>query len=439
MKKLLAIICWVGIATSANAAIDLTGWNWQRPIDIRTSSGFVRLVIPPEIFNESQASLDDLRVIDESKRLVPHVIHWGRVKETQRVEWQPARMLNATFVPGKYATVIADFGETAEKNRIMVSLSGQNYRRRALLEGSNDSKVWEGVAEDLWLFDVSLPGQNFKVDTIQFPTNNFRYLRLTVYHMTDDPRRITIEAVKSAFRRTEMEKELASVPVRHMAVSHDDKNNQTILEFDLGFRNLPVASLQFEITTPYFYRGTELLGRNDSKERVPRKTETRWDTIEQDVPWKSVYRGVLYRVQHKQRISESLKVEGISAPYRYLQLRIFNGDNPPLKLDRVSMVRRDTSLVFEAQPGQGYTLIGGNPKAREANYDLVKSIQGIDDLTLPMVSLGPSTVILHKEQIPPWTERHSTLLWIILVLAVGMMLILIVRNLKKLPSSQKRL
>ena len=438
MKRLLAIIGLVGIATSAEAAIDLTGWSWQRSINSGTSSGFVRLAIPPEVFHEGQTTLHDLRVIDESKRLVPHVIHWGRVQETQLLEWQPARLINATFVPGKYATVAVDFGEMTEKNQITVSLSGQNYRRRALLEGSNDGQAWEVVAEDVWLFDVSLPGQNFKADTLRFPTNNFRYLRLTVYHMTDDPRRISIETVKSAFQRTEMEKELVPVPVKHTAVSHDEKNDKTILEFDLGFRNLPLANLQFEITTPYFYRGYELFGRNESKEKVPRKTETRWDTIEQDVPWRSVHRGVLYRIQHKQKISESLKVEGVSAPYRYLQLRIFNGDNPSLKLGGVSLYRRETSLVFQVQPGQGYTLIGGNPKAREASYDLAKSIQGIDEFMLPLVSLGPPTAIQHKEPIPPWTERHSTLLWIILILAVSMMLMLILRNLKKLPSSPKQ-
>ena len=70
-------------------------------------------------------------------------------------------------------------------------------------------------------------------------------------------------------------------------------------------------------------------------------------------------------------------------------------------------------------------------------YDLARSVQGIDDLKLPAVSLGTVTAIPHKEQLPPWTERHSTLLWIILVLAVGTMLILIVRNLKKLPPPPK--
>ena len=438
MKKLLVIIFLISIATSVHAAINLTEWSWQRSIDVRTSMRFVRLAIAPEIFNESQATLDDLRVIDENRRLVPHVIHWGRVKETQHLEWQPARLLNETFVPGKYATVTADFGGMAEKNHITVGLSGHNYRRRALLEGSHNGRVWEVVAEEVWLFDVSLPGKNFKVDAIKFPTNNFRYLRLTVYNMTDDPRRITIETVKSAMQRTEMEKELVPVPVKQMVMSHDEKKSQTVTELDLGFRNLPVATLQFESSTSYFYRGYELLGRNEPKERVPRKTETKWDTIEREVPWRSIDRGVLYRIQHKQKVSELLRVENINAPYRFLQICIYNGDNPPLKIDKISLYRRDTSLVFQVQSGQVYTLIGGNPKTGGANYDLARSIQGVDEFKLPVVSLGASIPIPHKEKMVPWTERHGTLLWIVLILAVVGMLILIVRSLKKLPSQGKR-
>ncbi len=142
----------------------------------------------------------------------------------------------------------------------MVNLSGQNYRRRALLEGSHDGRVWEVVAEEVWLFDVSLPGQNFKVDAIKFPTNNFRYLRLTVYNMTDDPRRITIEAVKGAFQRAEMEKELVPVPVKQIVVSHDEKKNQTVIELDLAFRNLPVANLQVETPPPIFIAAMNFLG-----------------------------------------------------------------------------------------------------------------------------------------------------------------------------------
>jgi hypothetical protein len=57
------------------------------------------------------------------------------------------------------------------------------------------------------------------------------------------------------------------------------------------------------------------------------------------------------------------------------------------------------------------------------------SLKGLLDFLLPLASLGPWTAIEHREQIFPWTGRHSTP-WVILILALDMMLIFIVRNLK---------
>ncbi len=331
-----------------------------------------------------------------------------------------------------------DFGERVEKNLLQVNLSGRNYRRRALLEGSDDTRNWEVIAEDLWLFDVSVEGQNFKVDTLKFPASNLRYLRLTVYNMSDDPRRITIETVRGAFQRIELEKELVSVPVRQMVPSHQEDKKESVFDLDLGFRNLPLVGLQFEVTDPYFYRGYELCGRNELREKVRRKTETGADSIERDAPWRYVQRGVLYRIQDKTKINESLKVEGIHAPYRYLRLRIFNGDNPPLQINGVSVRRRETSLMFQAQTGKRYVLIGGKLNVGKADYDLAKAVQGLDELKLPGIRLGSPTILTHKEQLPPWTERYGIILWIVLVLAVSVMVWLIAKNLKKLHTSQSQ-
>ncbi len=431
MTVLLAAVFFLFSATGAGAAFDPAGWTWERPIEVQGASGFVRLPILHEVFDESQQTLDDLRVMNDAHILVPHVIHWGRVREVQEVTWQPARLLNPTYVPGRHARIVMDFGQAVEKNRLMVSASGENYRRRATLEGGNDGVNWEVVAEDLWLFAVSFQGQHFKVDVLKFPPNDFRYLRLTVFNMADDPRRITIESVKAAFSRMEGDKELVSVPVKNFSVSLDDRIKQSTVDLDLGFRNLPIVSLHFVVGSPYFYRGYELLGRNQAMEKVPRKTETGWDTVERKVPWGPIQRGIVYRTQHRNKITQSLAVESIHAPYRYLQLRIFNGDNPPLQLDGVTVLRRDTSLVFEVAPQRTYRLIGGNAKAKAASYDLARAVQGVDDLKVPAAGLGPSLPIKSKEQLPPWSERHSIVIWVILILAVSVMLLLIIRSLGK--------
>jgi hypothetical protein len=437
MKRLLLLVLILATATAASAAFDHSGWGWQRPIALGRNSGFVRLAITPEIFDQSQPGLNDLRVLDSSNSLVPHVVHWGRLGELRRLEWLPARLLNKTFLPEDFSRVTIDFQEMTEKNRIRVALSGENYRRRALLEGSNDSKTWGVVAEDLWLFHVSLQGQKFKLDTLKFPTNNFRYLRLTVYNMSDDPRRINIQSVKSAFYRSESKNELLPVPVVSIQTSADKRKKQSIFDLDLGFRNQPIVVVKCQINTPYFYRGYELLGRNQAVEKVRSKTESGWKTVERKVPWKSVNRGILHRSRYRRKINESVEIESINAPYRYLQLRVFNGDNPPLQLGGVSVFRRDTSLVFRARAGQTYRLIGGNSEARAADYDLAKAVRGVDEFSSPVVHPGPSSVLAAKKEMVPWSERHSVAILLVLIFAVGVMLRFIVKNLRGLPGKKQ--
>jgi hypothetical protein len=433
-KGLVVILILLATSTAAIAAFDQSGWRWQRTITAGDASGFVRLPVMPEVLDQSQATLNDLRVLDSDKNLVPHVVHWGRLRETRHRVWLPARLLNQTFIPSKYARVTIDFQEMAEKNRIKVDLSEANYRRRILLEGSNDSATWEVVAEDLWLFDVNMQGHNFKLDTLKFPRNNFRYLRLTAYNMADDPRRITVKSARAAFYRNESKKELVAVPVKGLQISHDDKKRQSIFEMDLGFRNLPIVMMACDIDTPYFYRGYELYGRNQATQKVQRKTESGWRTVDRNVPWKTVRKGLLYRTRYKQKTSASLALEGLHSPYRYLQLRVFNGDNPPLQLKRATFFRRDTSLVFQARARQTYTLISGNAKVRPPDYDLAKAVRGVDEFSLPAVHPGPSELLeAPEEKVLPFSERHAGLILMSLIAAVGVMLVFIIKNLKSLP------
>lgn len=433
MKRILVILIVLTTVSVADAAFDLSGWNWQRSILTGVKSGFVRLAITPEILDQSQASLDDLRVLDENQNLVPHVIHWGRLHDEKHTDWLPAQLLNETFIPQKSARVTLDFGEMVQKNQIMVDLTETNYRRRALLEGSNDSKSWEVVAEDLWLFDVSYQDRSFKLNTLKFPENNFRYLRLTVYNMTDDPRRITIESAQAAFSRVASQREFEEVAVGEMQITDDAQTNQSIVDLDLGFQNLPVVRMGCQISTPFFYRGFELFGRNRATGKTRRKTESGWQEIEQELPWNRVHKGVMYRTYYNNKTRAALTLENFKSPYRYLQLRVFNGDNPPLQLTQVKLFRRQTSLVFQARAQQAYTLVGGNLSAGPPDYDLAKAVRGVAEFSLPVVKLGPATVLQvaeKEEKKVPWSERHAGLILVILVFATGIMIIIIIKSLK---------
>lgn len=436
MKRTAAAISFLAATSLASAAFDPAGWTWQSPIDSQTSAGFVALPVSPEIFDRSQPSLNDLRITDSAGHLIPHIIKWGKTSDTEQAEWLPVKLINPVYQPNQYSRVTLDFGKTQEKNRLRVHASGQNFRRRATVEASSDSQKWEMLAENQWLFDISLPGKEFRVDTMDIPANNFRYLRITLMNMPDDPRRVDIESAEACLVTKTGEKSLAPVLVKITAAQVDEKTHESIWEFDTGYRNQPLWSATFQFSDGFFHRGFELSGRNSLKEKQTVRTETGPAERATDVPWQSGAQGVLYRIKEKAQTSEHLNVEGLSLPCRYLQLRIFNADSPPLTLTTCTLTRRTASVIFETGPGRSLTLYGGNPGCGGPSYDLAASIRTLEDAQLPAANAGPATPITAAPRPAPWTERHAALIWAALLVAVAGMLFLVFRNLKQLPKTQ---
>lgn len=432
----LFVLGAAAVASPSPPPFDGKEWTWKCPIQTPAEiPGFVRVPVTAEILDQSQQSLDDLRIVDGQGALVPHVLFRPPVcVPSERLAWKSVNLINRTFMPEGHASVTLDFGGAVKKNRIQVRLSETNYRRKALLEGSVDGLVWNAVVENQWLFDVSLTAEHFKVDTLSFPVNDFRFLRLTVYCMPDDPRRIEVLDVQAALSEAMPAKNLVPVEVQPRLVPPEEGEfNQVEYEFDLGGRNLPVDTLALKVSDPYFHRAYALFGRNAATERVVRPTEQGGQEMEREVPWSPIGRGVFYRIQESGDTKESLAVTDLTTSFRFLLLRIYNGDMPPLRLDGFDVKRRDfPSLVFETQPGGQYTMMGGNPAAHAPSYDLGISMAGIAERPCPEVSLGPLSIQPKIPELAPWTERHRVVLWAALVLAAGVLLALTARSFVKI-------
>ena len=418
---------------NASAAFDVKDWSWHCEVNAPSAaSQFWCLKLPPEVLDLSLPSMNDLRLLDASGELVPFIVRHEQTENQERVEWRDVSVINTTFLPEQQVCTTLDFGGPTLKNGIKIKLSETNYRRRVMVEGSADEKDWKVVAEDQWFFDVSLPGQQFKIDTIRFPKNDFRYLRLTVYNMSDDPRRISVQSVQAAMHETVPAAGPTPVPVVSLTgPTPDEKKTYLAYEIDVGYQNLPITRIALEVPDPHFYRGYELLGRNALTEKVERPTESGRESVEREVPWGNVCSGVLYRVIEKDKTSEMTAIEHLNASYRYFQLRIFNADNPPLTLKSVSVERREISLMFEGIKDSTYNLIGGNPKASAPRFDMARSLPNLPETQLLSALLGPVLRYERAPELPPWTERHRWLIWAALGVAVVLMAFLILINLRK--------
>ena len=89
------------------------------------------------------------------------------------VRW-PAKLYNRTFVPGQRSTVTADFGERLRKTSVRIATGGTNFRRRVLVEASEDGKSFQILRDGAFLFRVAsaAAGKGYERSTVNLPENH---------------------------------------------------------------------------------------------------------------------------------------------------------------------------------------------------------------------------------------------------------------------------
>ncbi|MFP4190708.1 MAG: DUF3999 family protein [Candidatus Hydrogenedentota bacterium] len=412
------------LAAPAEGAFDEAGWRWRWPIEMAeaTDAPFARLQVTPELADAAAPDLRDIRIVDGEGGLVPYLVDRPERREEEQIPRQ-ARLLNRTYEEGEYERVVLDFGASIEKDQIQAELSGRNYRRRAMLEGSSDGEEWATIRDDALLFHIAGPEaeEAFKVDTIRFPVNTYRYLRLTVYTMPEEEQRFEIRSAECVLVRPAEAPPLIDVGPAERHIETDPETNVTSLELDLEYRHLPVDTIEFDVEDSYFHRGYEILGRNEEILVEQRRTETGPEPVEREAPWRSVARGVLYRIRGEDGIMrENTVLEALDAPYRYLKIRIRNEDNAPLTIAGLSVKRRELpEFVFEHKPGQSYTLYAGNTEAAPPAFDLAEAAPAARGQQWPEASLGRAESIAPPDPLEPWTERYHAVIWAALLIAAG--------------------
>ncbi len=432
VSAILAALGFFCAVAGAQTPFDSSDWTWEAEIVARDApSGFVRLPVTPEVADGSRPLVTDLRIVDQSGVLVPHVVSTPRKQPAKR--WTSVRLINRTFRGGEFVRATLDFGGRDLKNHVRVTLSGDNYRRFAFLEGSEDGASWSTV-DSAWLFHFRDGDLIYDARVLRFPANDFPYLRLTAYNMEDEPG--TIDMLKVETSHHVVAEGPAPVPldIRVLRVeSEDEEENVTLLDIDTRFRHLPLRALSVDPTTPYFYRRYELLGRDALTEAYERRTESGPEPAVRDVPWSTVQCGVFYRIERDDDVDEDLTIDKVGRSFRYLRLRIVNGDDAPLDIALQDIeVTRDalSSLVFDHRPGERYRLFWGNSKAAAPRYDLGRSVESIDRSDLPKVEIGAVTRLIEEIDAESFLQRYTWLLWAVLGLAVVIMSAIILRNLR---------
>jgi len=429
-----AILPLILLAGAARGADNLAQWPRMAVLELpaKAPAGLVEAPLPPEVLAAARADLADLRLVGPAGTPVPYVLRIDQGTSGQAISYRPQRLYNPVFVAGQTSSVTVDFGNHAARSRVDVDTPGTNFRRRVTVEASADGTAWQTLVKTAWLFRIAYAIGTYNKNTIALPDNDFRFLRLTVFNAPDDPEQLPIRDVLAWYVRSTAAP-LADVPSRSVTTTENAKLKATEIEVDLGYENLPLAEVTPAFADANFLRRVEVLGRNartriltEPVENAPPRTR------EIEEPWNTLTIGSVYRLPAGAgQDSTSGLTLAADGPGRYLLLRIYNGDDAPLKFTGLKVRRYQKYLGFRPEAIGAYKLYLGNSAAVRPQYDLENYAARLRTEGLTTAALGP---VVANPQFAvavttiPWSERYAWLLWVAL-LAVGAVLgILVLRQ-----------
>jgi hypothetical protein len=374
--------------------------------------GKATFALDRDVYERARRDLGDLRVHDDQGRQVPYLL------ESAREAGEPAprqpRLLNRAFVRGESSSATLDFGGPVLKSALVLSLSGDNFRRRVSVEGRNrHDDRWETLTDGAYVFAVPPPAAA-RYETVPLPENNFQMLRITVFDGPDEREPVAIHGawVRPLERRRPREQQ-ASLPLR---VAEDARAHETLVVVDLGARHQPFRALALDVADPQFFRGVAVEAREE-----PRPEGRRRSSAAVEPYWRSLGEGTIYRYDEDGRHHEQLRLEA-SGRERMLRLRIRNRDDRPLQLRGIAVLTPVERLVFQAEAGRHYTLSYGSDALDAPVYDVARTV-GDPAIWIAQASEARLEAPLRRAEAPreSWTERHPALVWAALATLVALL------------------
>ena len=424
----------LAIVAVPQADFKVESWEFLAPLTIDPAApqaaGMVEVSLSPEILDRCRPDRGDLRVIGADSTEVAYLTECARARTESQT--RSCRLYNRTFVAGVSSSVTADCEGKILKNRVRISTEGSNFRRGVLIEASDDGSTWQTVRRGAFLFRVGVAGKTeYEKDTVHFSTNNMRYMRLTIWNAPGDPEEVGITEVEILHETVDPAR-TSSLVIAATDVKQGEK--RTILEFDLGYRHVPLKELSLAFDEPDFFRRITVSGRQAETRIVKHRVED-GRALEREIPvsWTRIQTGAIFRYSGEEGDESSLTIDLSGASYRYIRVEIHNEDNPPLTLAAASATQHLYLVRFPFQPNEIWHLYFGNPRAGAARYDLSHYAERLGSRGLVTASPGVpiSNPAFGEVEAPkPWSERHRVILWVGLlagVLVLGALIVLQMR------------
>jgi len=412
---------WVALPAIALANFDAEAWRVARDIKAPedAAGANARFALDDNVWdNTTGPDLRDLRLLRGEADDIGYAVYVPEDEPVRTVE-RRARVYNISKRGEEASELTIDLGvKPPMTNRIRIDTPSGNFGCAVTVEGSDDGQSWKTLRNDAAIFDF-LGDIQKQFTTVTIPDTRMRYLRVIV---AAPPNGKPIELsgatvfLEEPGRKSELPT-LVDHPIRNR--TETERDHKSWITLDLGAKNLPVRKITIETPQENFSRSVGVETSNDTKLWVPAGS------------------GFIFRYRTERFREERLTLEIPEAFGRYVRLAIFNRDDPPLPLSRVTVEGRPRYVFFPFESGKPFRLFYGNRDARGAQYEYATVFPRIDRNQAVEVRLGeprenPRFIATKADRTPPpWVERNQWVLYAALGIVVVALAAVALRSLRK--------
>jgi hypothetical protein len=316
----------------AFADFSISQWKYYKDVDWR-GSGLVKISLDDEIFSQTNKDLGDIRIISSDNKEIPFKLITG--KEESLVEGYSVKMINNSYVPSQFSSVILDFeGRSEVINQIKIETESENFQRNVRILGSDNKENWNIIKEGGYIYDYTDKKAKFKSQntSISFPESSFHYLKIEIADENNNPVKISsVSAIKFVEKKS---KELVRIP--EYEISNNYKEGLSEIVVDVESSGIPTNKINFSISDANFNRAVLIYSSEDKKN------------------WKLINNGYIFRYNTDKFKKESLDVNFTEITSQYIKVVIRNNDNDPLGISGIKIFSRYRELIFQSEFDKKY-------------------------------------------------------------------------------------
>ena len=348
-----------------------------------TGSGFYSIPVTPELSSYATVNYSDLRIADDKNRFVPYIIISNRPSFITH-NYSRLPIIKNELTDSGHSRLIIKNGRHEKISSLALLIRNAAVNRYATISGSDDQHNWFSILENINLEDRGGLDTDKYVQTINFPPSSYRFFKIIINNRNNNPLNI-IEAGRYIDSEYRMENNYVVNPSPVFVQKDSSDNNTYINVHQNAAYHIEKISLQIE-SQGFFERDAEIINRSGIASfkirtgnipglKLPAFNDTNWS------------------------------------------IKIYNGDNPPLKINFISLQQQPRNIVAYLQAAKNYHLLMHDSTATKPVYDLQKFEDSIpsNPPQLDIVSfetIKPASAVISKMTL------SSTWLWTLIIVVL---------------------